>query len=139
MFKPKSKFRFLWILGYAAALVFTYVVIKSDSSQGTTMSEAHKQEVRDALAEINLPTSNNLNQISTASDDLSDFMYYRSGIQLSSSNKNLLNSSEQSFWSDSKAISVHGLAEAMTEVAVERIPALTNTEINEITEGFRGL
>lgn len=138
MSKPKRKLRFLWILGYVVVLVVAFFVIKPDPSQGTTMSETYKQQIRNALAEISFPSNNNLNQISAASDDLSEFMNYRAGVQLSQSNKNSLNSLEQSFWSDSKRIGVHGLAEVMTEIAVERIPQLTDTEINGITEAFKG-
>lgn len=130
--------RILWVAGYAAVFIAAFVYLKSDSSKGTTLNEAYKQEIRNALAEIDLPSSNNLTEISTASDDLSDFMNYRSGIQLDQANKNLLNTTEQGFWNDSKIINLHGLAEAMTEVAVERIPTLTNAEIAAITESLRG-
>ena len=130
--------RILWAAGYAAVFIAAFVYLKSDSSRGTTLNEAYKQEIRNALAEIDFPSSNNLAEISTATADLSDFMNYRAGIQIDQANKNLLNTTEQGFWNDSRIINLHGLAEAMTEVAVERIPTLSNLEIAAITESLRG-
>ncbi len=134
----KKKTRFLWIIGYAIVLIIAFVVIKSDTSSGFTTSEQYKQEIRNALAEVNVPTSNNQSDISAASQSLSNFMLYRSGVQLSQSNKSLLETAELNFWSDSKRVNSTELAQIITDIANENIPQLSNGQIDTVTESFRG-
>lgn len=130
--------RILWVTGYAAVFIAAFVYLKSDSSQGTTLNEAYKQEIRNALAEIDFPSSNNLTEISTATDDLSDFMNYRAGVQLDQATKNLLNTTEQQFWSHSKHIDPDTLAQIITAITIEQIPSLSNSQITEIADSFSG-
>jgi hypothetical protein len=136
--ETKKKTRFLWVIGYAVVLTIAFVVIKSDTSSGFTTSEAYKQEIRNALAEVNVPTSNNQGAITIASQNLSNFILYRSGIQISQSNKSLLETSEQNFWANSKRVNATELAQIITEIANEQIPQLSNAQISNVTESFRG-
>lgn len=130
--------RILWAAGYVAVFIAAFVYLKSDSSRGTTLNEAYKQEIRNALAEIDFPSSNNLTEISTATNNLSDFMNYRAGVQLDQATKNLLNTTEQEFWSQSKHIDPHVLAQIITELTIDQIPSLTNAQIEDIAESFSG-
>ncbi|MFN6962869.1 MAG: hypothetical protein ACK4S4_03795 [Pyrinomonadaceae bacterium] len=120
------------------AVAATSLIWSSSISTGATPDQAFKQQIRNGLAEVGLPTSNNLSQISAATNNLADFVYYRSGVQISNSNKSLLGTVEQSFWADSKRIAVSQLSEILTDVIVERIPQLTDTQIASATETLRG-
>jgi hypothetical protein len=138
MSEQKSKRRYLWVFGYVSVLVIAFFIIKSEKSRGFSLNEEYKQKVQNALGEISFASSDSFSEVSAATDDLSDFMLYRAGIQLNQSNKNLLNSVEQDFWGNSKRISEYALTEIITELAIQQIPQLSNSEIASITESFRG-
>jgi hypothetical protein len=133
--------KLLTVLGlalFAISLVMVTAFWKTEVSSGTTDLEVLNQEIRSGLAEINLPTSNNLNAINTATDNFAHFVSYRAGIQINQTNKDLIKNTEQNFRSNSKKITPDQLSQILSEIAVERIPTLTNSEINDATESLRG-
>ncbi|MEW6360576.1 MAG: hypothetical protein AB1477_00470 [Acidobacteriota bacterium] len=120
------------------ALIVGVLAWKATNSSGITTTEEYYQKIRNGLAEINLPKSNDQNLINAAPDSLSNFIHYRSGVQISTANKNALRSAEQNAWNDSKRVDAATLAQIMTDMAVERIPTLSDSEITAITESLRG-
>jgi hypothetical protein len=138
MFSNKRNLTFLVALFCIAILVISALTWKTDTSSGVTSEEEFKEQIRNGLAEIDLPTSNNLSEINSASDNLANFISYRSGIQISQANKNLLKNTEQSFWAESKSVTPEQLNQILTDVVLERIPNLTNTNITNATESLRG-
>ncbi len=134
----KNKIRNLLILGYVAVLLIAFVVIKSDTTTGVTTSEVYKQQVRNGLAEANVPKSANPGEIEAGVNSLSDFVYNRSGVQLSFVNKNHLRTTEQNFSTDSRKVRSKVLAQIISKIAVEQIPQLSDAQIASITDSFRG-
>jgi hypothetical protein len=111
---------------------------KADSTSGTTTTEEYRQTLRNALTEINLPKDNNAAIISASSDNLANFIYYRSGIQLSQANKNLLVDNEQKSWAQSKKITQTQLAQILTEVAFDKLVTLSDSDLAGMAETLRG-
>jgi hypothetical protein len=138
MFANKKIIAFLVLAVCAFSVVLAAAFWKTDVSTGTTDLEVFNQEVRNGIAEINLPTSNNLNAINSATDNFANFVSYRAGIQINQTNKDLLKNAEQNFWTSSKKITPAQLSQILADVAAERIPNLTNTEISNATESLRG-
>lgn len=138
MFISKKFLTFLGIILCVSAVVMVAAFWKTDVSSGTTDLEIYNQHARDGLAEINLPVNNDLNAINSAADNLTNFVYYRSGVQISQSNKDLLKNTEQNFRSQSKKITPDQLSQILTDVVVERLPNLTNSEIESAAESLRG-
>src|SRR5437879_4273308 len=94
-----------FVIGFCfCALVFGALTWKLNTSSGITATEEYYQKVRNGLAEINIPTSNDINSINAAPEHLSNFIRYRSGVQISESNKRILRSAEQNAWTDSKRV-----------------------------------
>jgi len=120
------------------ALVFGALTWKLNTSSGITATEEYSQKVRNGLAEINLPTSNDIPSINAVPERISNFIHYRSGVQISGSNRNILRSAERNAWNDSKRVDAATLAQILTDIAVERIPATSDSEITGITDSLRG-
>ncbi len=108
------------------------------TSSGNTHTEAYHQAIRNGLAEAGLPTSNNLNAINSGADSLGDFIYNRSGVQLSSANMNTLRSAEENAWNTSKRVDSTDLTQILTDIAIERIQSLNSSEIDAVTDSLRG-
>jgi hypothetical protein len=138
MTKLKKHYRFLLVVGILWGVAALVAVVRFNAIQGETLTEEYKQKVNQALAEISFPTSLNQNAIDNATENLSSFMYYRSGIQLSQSNKDLLRTTELNFWSNNKRVDPATLTSILADLVYEQVPQLSNTQITEITEGFRG-
>jgi hypothetical protein len=138
MSKSKNKLRFLLIFGYAAALMISYFNIMSDTSQGFTTTEEYNQKVRNALGEIAFPNSNSATAISSGTDGLSNFINFRSGIQMTQSEKNSLIQAEQLAWNENKRISINDLSDILSNMANDRLVTLSNSDIDNITNILRG-
>ena len=124
-------------------VVFTLLISgvlfwKTSSTSGTTDDEAFRQGMRNALAEINFSTGNAPVSVSTTTNNLANFINYRSGIQLSQTNKNLLIQNEQSALDNSKRIDKFQLAQILTDVAHEKLVTLSDADINNMSENLRG-
>jgi hypothetical protein len=128
----------LFVLFFCLLFAFGESLIWKTSVSSNTNDERFYSEIRNALAEINLPKSSNENEIHRAADNLADFVHYRSGLVLSRENTNLLRKYEQTARENSKRISQTALTRILTNLAVERIPTLTDSEINELAESLRG-
>lgn len=133
-----KKIALLATLPILVAVLGSIFVFKTTVTSGTTTTEEYKQQIRNGLAEINLPNQNNSNAINSVPENLSNFINYRSGVQISQTNKNLLQTTEQNFWNDSRRIDASELAQILTLIATERTPNLTNTDITSITDSLRG-
>jgi len=128
-----------FVIGFCScALVFGALIWKLDTSSGSTKTEEYYQKVRNGLAELNLPTSNDIPSINAAPERLSNFIHHRSGIQISGANRNILRSAERSAWNDSKRVDGSTLTQIMTDIAIEKIPILSDSEIAGITDSLRG-
>ena len=111
---------------------------KADSTSGTTSAEAYNQSLRNALTEVNIPKDNNLAVIAASSDNLANFIYYRSGIPMSQANKNLLLDNEQKSWAQSKKITQTQLAQILTDVAFDELVTLSDSNLASMAETLRG-
>ena len=114
------------------------LIWKFSPVSGTTNSEEYKQQMRDALVEAGLATSNNLTAIDASADNLANFIYSRSGVQLSQTNKNTLKQLEEKSWAQSKRITQECLTDALTQVAFEKLVILSDADIDSITTSLMG-
>lgn len=120
------------------ALIFGALTWKLNTSSGITTTEEYNQKIRNGLAELNLPTSNDIPSINAVPERISNFIHYRSGVQISGSNRNILRSAERNAWNDSKRVDAATLTQILTDIAIERIPATSDAEITGITDSLRG-
>ncbi len=111
---------------------------KTTSTSGTTDDEQFHQEIRNALTEINFANRSNTVAVSTTTNNLANFISYRSGIQLNQANKNLLNQNEQNALDNSKRITKNQLAQILTDVAYEKLVTLSDADINSMADNLRG-
>lgn len=129
------------ILGFC---VLTVIAIggmffwKAVSTSGNSNEQEFHQGIRNALSEISFPDNNSAVAINSATNNLSNFIYYRSGVQLNRTNKNLLAQNEQSAWTNSKRITKTDLAQILTDVSFEKLVTLTDADINNMAETLRG-
>jgi hypothetical protein len=122
-----------------AALTFSAMFFwKTSSTSGITNGEEFNQKIRNSMAEVNLPRTNDSAAITTASESFSNYVYYRSGVNLGPTNKSLLRQIEQNAWNQSKKISNSQLAQILTDVAFEKLVTLTDSDINNMAETLRG-
>lgn len=126
----------LGIFVFLTAGVFMWT---ATSTSGTTSDAEFEQEMRNALSEVNLATSNNALAISTSPDNLSNFIYNRSGVQFSQANKNSLRQIEEQAWSQSKRITQSGLTDALTQASFEKLVTLSDTDIDNMAFTLTGL
>lgn len=111
---------------------------KTNRSLGVTYNAEYQQGIRNALAEINIPSSGNAAAIEASSENLANFIYYRSGVQISQENKNLLKQAEQQSWTNSSKIAQNQLAQILTDVSFEKLPTLSDSDIDNMAETLRG-
>jgi hypothetical protein len=138
MFSSKRNLTFFVISLSVVVLIFITLVLNPETSSGATNEEAFRQKVRNAMAEINFPSENNLTQINSASNNLANFIQYRSGVQISQANKNLLKSDEQKAWNQSKRLTKEQLTEFLTEIVSDKLRNLTDAQAADATETLRG-
>lgn len=134
----KNNLKLISFCAFVALVMGGVFFWKATSTSSTSNTQEFYQGVRNALSEINLPDSNNAVAINSAADNFSNFINYRSGVQINQSNKNLLTQSEQSAWSNSKRITKADLAQILTDVSFERLVALSDSDINNMAETLRG-
>jgi len=128
------------LLVLALVLIFIGVIFfrVSGPASGITNREEFNQQIRNSLAELQLPKQNNSLLITGSADRLSDFIYYRSGASLSTANKETLRQSEQLFWNESKRVSQQELAQILTDVAFEKLVTLSDQDVDNVTDILRG-
>ncbi len=125
-------------LSLFALLIGGILSWRTNSASSSTSAEEFRQGVRNALAEINLPTGSNRAIIDASSGNLANFIYYRSGVQLSQPNKILLSENEQKSWEQSKRVTQSQLAQILTEVSFDKLVTLSDSDINNMSETLRG-
>ena len=123
---------------FVAVLIFSAVNWQTNQAHAQNNNEEYHQSIRNALAEINFPATNNSPEINAVAENLSDFMNYRAGVQLSEENKNLLRELEQKSWNQSKKINRGTLTGILTDLAVEKISNATDEDINYAAEKLGG-
>lgn len=127
---------------FAVITIFSFfgglMLWKANVTSGTTNQEQFYQEIRNGLAEINIPTENNLQAIGSATDNLSNFIFYRAGVQLSQANKDLLKQNEFNARQESKSINPTQLSEIITQVAFEKLADTNNEDINAMGDILKG-
>ncbi len=123
---------------FAAAFVFGAVNWQKTHAQTKNNTEEFHQNIRNALAEINLPTTNNVSAIDAVAENLANFIFYRSGIQLSQTNKDLLRELEQKSWNQSKKINRGHLIRLLSDLAIEKITNTTDAELEEVAKILSG-
>lgn len=131
--------RVFFTLSVFALLCLTGLfVFNSQVSQGTTNNAQFNQRVQNAITEINLPTGNDANAINAASNSLADFIFYRSGVTISQSNKELLADKEQLARNQSKKITKGQLASILAQIASDKLRDLTDVQRDNVVESLRG-
>ncbi|MBX3296527.1 MAG: hypothetical protein KF762_12545 [Acidobacteria bacterium] len=120
------------------AVILGALTWKLNVASGVTATEEYIHKVRDGLAEINLPKTNDSSLVNAIPEGLSDFFQSRSGVSISQSNRDLLRSAEQNARNNSKEVDAAALTQILTDIALERLPTLSDTEIANITNSLRG-
>ena len=120
------------------AVMLGALIWKLNVSSGVTATEEYVQMVRSGLAEINLPKSNDSSLVNAVPEDISNFIQSRSGISFSQSNRDLLRSAEQNARNNSKEVDASDLTRILTDIAAERLPSMSDSEIANITNSLRG-
>lgn len=110
----------------------------SKPTSGTTNQEAYRLALQSGLAQLNLTTTNNLAAINSANENLSTFIYTRSGVQLTQSAKNLMKDTEERAWAQSRRITPSELSQILADAAIERLANSTEAEVNQAAEALRG-
>jgi hypothetical protein len=136
MFKDKRAL--VLALGIFALLIGGVSLYKTNVASGTTDQEQFQQTVRNALAELNFSTGNSPLTINAATNNLANFIRYRSGVQLSQTNKDSLSLNEQKAQTESKRITQAQLADILTTVACEKLVTLSDSDIDAMAESLRG-
>lgn len=137
MSRRKKSYAFL-ITSLFVISVVIFTLTWKIPTYGTTNEEQSKQLIRDALSEINLAKTNDTTAIITASDNLTNFIYYRAGVQLSESNKLALRNSEQTARTQAKRITKDDLAQILADIALTKLSNLTDSQLSNATETLRG-
>jgi hypothetical protein len=111
---------------------------KLNSVHGVAASEEFKQRLRNALSELNLSNNQTLASANASSNSLSDFIYYRSGVQLSPANKDSLAQIQLNSLAQTKKVSQDELAQIITDVAFEKLVTLSDANINRMSDSLCG-
>lgn len=125
-------------LGVLTVLSVASLIWKFSPVTGTTNSEEYKQQMRNALNEAGLATSNDLTKINASADNLANFISSRSGVQMSQASKNALKQLEEKSWAQSKKITQDGLTNALTIVAFEKLITLSDANIDNMATSLMG-
>lgn len=125
-------------LAVFALMIGGFLFWKSGVTSGNSDQTEFNQKVSNALAEINFAHSADALAVRTATDDLTNFIQYRSGVQLNQANKDSLQQSEESALNQSKRITPAQLAQILTDVSFERLAVLSDADIAEMAETLRG-
>lgn len=134
--KPNAAFAVVFLVVLTAA--FGLSDWQTSFAQTKNYEEEFHREIGNALAEINLPTTNNAAEINQAADNLANFIFYRSGVQLSAANKDLLRELEGKSWQQSKRINRGYLTRVLSDAAIEKISNATDADINYVAENLGG-
>ncbi len=111
---------------------------KLNSVSAVSPSEEYKQRVRNALSEINLSNNQNLVSANSSSASLSDFIYYRSGVQLSQANKDSLAQIQMNSLAQTKKVSQDQLVQIITDVAFEKLVTFSDANISSMSDSLCG-
>lgn len=128
----------LFFLGGLVLPAIAFFFLINSTTKGSNGNAQFHQEMRNALVEVNLPSSNNLTTINAVPDNLATFIFNRSGIQMSQTNKDLLRQTEQQAWNQSKRITKSELSEVLTNVAFERLPNITDNNVDSMADTLHG-
>ena len=126
-----------------ALCIFTLLIggvffLQTNSTSGVTYDEEFNQGMRNALAEINLSNDGSLVTVNASSDNLTNFIYYRSGVQFNQTNKDLLRTNEQKSWAQSKKITQAQLTQILQEVAFDKLTTLSDADIDNMAGNLCG-
>jgi flagellar basal body-associated protein FliL len=111
---------------------------KLNSVGAISPSEEYKQRIRNALSEINLSNDQTLVSANSSSASLSDFIYYRSGVQLSQANKDSLAQIQMNSLIQTKKVSQDQLAQIITDVAFEKLVSFSDANISSMSDSLCG-
>lgn len=137
---PNLKKNVVFCAGFLLVAAFAFGAFnwQKNQAQAKNNDEEYHQNIRNALAEINLPTANNPSEINAVADNLANFMRYRSGVQLSQANKDLLRELEGKSWQQSKKINRGYLTRILSDAAVEKIINATDADIEYVAKILSG-
>lgn len=126
-------------LTIAASLLLVYVFLPGGSGTRTAARDAgFKQEVRNALNEIALPSAGDGSDWASAAENLGSFVSYRAGVLLSDVRRDELATAETLSASGGKRISRDDLADILASLAIRRLSSLSDEEIESAVEALRG-
>ena len=136
----RRKINPIFFVGISLMVIFVFGALNWQKNQAQTKNndEEFHQNIRNALAEINLPTSDNASEINGVADNLAKFIAYRSGIQISRTNQDLLRELEQKSWKQSKKINRFHLTRILSDLAIEKVTGATDADIEYVAKGLSG-
>ncbi len=130
---------FYFGLLFVAVFAFGAIVWQSSRAQTSDKyEEEFHQTIKDALAEIKLPTTNNVAEINAVAENLADFIEYRSGVRLSQANKDLLRELEGKSWNQSKKINQGNLTRILADAAIDRIENAADADLEYAAKTLGG-
>lgn len=140
----KQTFFLIAVLAFAA--IFGAFVEQPSRAQQTAAGDKEEfynrqfyGEINDALAEVNLPTAaDNAAEINVVADRLAEFIFYRSGVELSRANRDALRELEAKSWRQSKRINRGLLARVLADIAIERTANASDADINYVAGKLGG-
>ena len=139
MLRFKKNLTFYFGLLFIAVVASGAIIWQNNRAQTKdNYEEEFHQTIRDALAEIKLPTTKNAIEINAVAQNLANFIEYRSGVRLSQANKDLLRELENKSWQQSKKINRGHLARILSDAAIEKVANATDAEIEYVAKNLGG-
>ncbi|QQS41214.1 MAG: hypothetical protein IPM63_17925 [Acidobacteriota bacterium] len=127
MFKKRKGL--LLSVALLSSLVAAVIAIANAGPARTAASDnGFKQQVRNAIVELALPSGGNQQQLAVGAENLAGFISYRSGVLISDWNLEQLSEAEGFAHGTGKSVSKDKLAELMTAIAVDKLRNLTDEQ-----------
>ncbi len=126
-------------LAFVSSLTFLVIYCLGTFTASTATRDAlFNQQVRNAIAELARPQSDDPDALAVGAGNLSGFMTYRAGVLLSDSNLKALAKSEGQSLRSTKRITKDQLADALTSIAIGKLRDLDEDRKWEIVDSMRG-
>ncbi len=138
MLRLKKNLSFYLSFLLIAVFAVGAIVWQNTNAQTIGNNDEFHQTIKDALAEIKLPTTNNSAEVNAVAANLADFIEYRSGVRLSQANKDLLRELEGKSWTQSKKINRGHLTQILSDLAIEKIGSATDADIEYVAKNLSG-
>lgn len=137
MFKKRKGI--LLSMALLSSLVAAVIAIANAGPARTAASDnGFKQQVRNAINELSLPSGGSQQQTAVGAENLAAFISYRSGVLISDWNLQQLAEAEGLAAGSGKSISKDTLAEVMTGIALDKLRELSDEQKQSAIDSMGG-